>query len=236
VGVGIDGVAMQDIYFAHIAANRENFWTAIVVINASENEAEVEVSAYRVATTDDPGELIDRGAEPNFAPGEKRTYVILGDREDLGEGADWVKFTSTEPLFGYELFANPDASTGEQFAGMEAITQLGQNLVFPHTEDAVVDGATFTAVAVVNPGDSVANITISLLSADGIRKEAVETNIQPRGKRTFLAEGTCAICLFAEGAVSLGDTILVESDRDIAGFELYGTQDKTIGAVLSTAY
>ena len=230
VGVGIDGEAVNELYFAHIAANLENFWTAIVVINASANEAQVDVAPYRVPSADDAGELIDGGFTLSLNPGEKRTFVvILGVEPAFGEGASWVKFTATEPLIGYELFANPDSSPGEQFAGLEAITSLGRNLVFPHTENAVSEG--FTAVAVVNPGDETANITLSLISASGVRKEAVETNIQPKSKRTFLAA-----LLFAESTIDLGDTILVESDRDIAGFELYGTQDKTIGAVLSTAY
>lgn len=226
VGVGLSQSASTELYFVHIAQNLENFWTGIVVINLAESAAQIQIEAFSVA-----GVLIDGGMSLEFAPNEKKTFVV--DRRvglAFGEGAAWLKVTSATPVVGYELFGtipsdDPEGPLVDQFAGMESISELSNRLAFPHTEDAFTSGG-FTGVALINPATTPADLTLRLVSQDGTLKETNQNlSIQPQQKLVELASN-----LF-ETVLAFGDIILVESTEKIAGFELYGAGTKMLGAL-----
>jgi hypothetical protein len=131
---------------------------------------------------------------------------------------------------GYELFSNPDTSMGDTFAGLETIDTLSRNLAFSHTEEG--SGLGLTAVAIINPGEADANLVFSLVSSAGEVKEEVPwPSIRPKGKLI-----TTAGTIFTQSEIGIGDIILVDSDQEIAGFELYGDLSATMGALLATPY
>ncbi len=231
VGVGLSQSAPSELYFVHIAQNLENFWTGIVVINLSDDPAQILIEPYSVE-----GGLIDGGMSLDFAPNEKKTFVV--DRRvglAFGEGAAWLRVTSATPVVGYELFGtipndDPDGPLVDQFAGMESISELSNRLALPHTEDAFANDG-FTGVALINPAATTANLTLHLVSQNGTIKETNQSlSIQPNQKLVALASN-----LF-ETDLALGDTILVESSEKIAGFELYGAGTKTLGALTAWPY
>ena len=86
-------------------------------------------------------------------------------------------------------------------------------------------------MAVLNPQDQTANLTYALVSASGLVKATVEDDLLPKEKRAVLATQ-----LFPGEVVSAGDIILVSANLEIAGFELYGTPNKTMGALLAAPY
>jgi hypothetical protein len=226
VGVGLSDVSYNELYFAHIAEDLNSFWTGVVVINLSDSAEEITFEAYNSMS-----QLIDGGFTQTFAPGEKKTFVVLGEQLDFGENAAWVKVTSPGPITGFELFSNPSGTAGDTFAGLESIGILSKNLVFPHCEEANTDDG-LTAVVVINPGDVSAELTFRLVSDQGVEKASRQWDpINPKQKLAIVSFG-----IFPENEIEYGDIILVESNQEIAGFELFGNLLGTMGALTASPY
>jgi hypothetical protein len=204
----------------------DSFWTGVVVINLSDSAEDISFEAYNSMS-----QLIDGGFTQTFAPGEKKTFVVLGERHDFGENAAWVKVTSPGPVTGFELFSNPSGTAGDTFAGLESIGTLSKNLVFPHCEEANTNDG-LTAVVVINPGDVAAELTFRLVSDQGVEKASRQWDpINPKQKLAIVAAG-----IFPENEIEFGDIILVESNQEIAGFELFGNLLGTMGALTASPY
>lgn len=224
VGVGLNQAAGPELFVPHIAADTQNFWTGVVVINLDDQAATVSFEPYNAV-----GELIGGGFQESFAPGEKRSFLVLGDHLDFGPDAAWVRVTSSGPLTGYLLFGNPPSAGADQFAGFESVRQLSTRMLFPHTENTLVGG--FTGISIINPGDTTANLTLRLVAADGTVKSVNDSlTLAPKTKLVGLVGN-----LF-ESSVALGDIVLVESSENLAGFQLYGAGSKTLGALAAWPY
>lgn len=222
VGVGLNQKAYNELYFVHIAEDLASFWTGVVVINLAETSADITFEPYN-----SNGELIDGGFTQTFEAGEKHTFVVLGEREDFGPNAAWVKVTSPSPVTGFELFANPAGTAGDTFAGLEAAGVLSRKLAFCHTEEG---SGGLTGVALINPGEVAANLTFHLVAQDGTIKETANTGtLDPKQKLISIANN-----IFTQAEIAFGDIILVDSDQEIAGFELYGDFTGSLGALLAT--
>ncbi|MDJ0839491.1 MAG: hypothetical protein QNK37_23425 [Acidobacteriota bacterium] len=220
VGVSLSAETSQELYYVHIAQDTASFWTGVVVINLADVEANIQFQAYNTE-----GVLLDTITDLVFAPGEKKQWAVIGDTKPFGEQAAWLRVTSDQPMTGYELFGTVPAGA-DQWAGFEAVTQLGTNLVIPHTENGVTGG--FTGIAIVNPNDSDLQLTFQLVGADGNLKTETQDTVLPFRKVVSLVSG-----IFAGTAIQEGDTVFVTGDKPMAGFELYGSPNRTLGAIIA---
>ncbi len=226
VGVGLSQRSYNELYFVHIAEDLNSFWTGVVVINLADHAVDIRFEPYNRQQ-----QLINGGFTQRFEAGQKKTFVVLGDRQDFGPNASWVKVISPSGITGFELFANPAGSTADTFAGLESVGRLSRKLAFCHTEEAVTAGGV-TGVAIINPGASSANLTLRLVDATGfIRTSVQRPALKPKEKLV-----TAVSAIFPGFEIGLGDIILVDSDQEIAGFELYGDFNHTLGAVLAAPY
>lgn len=226
VGVGLSQRSYNELYFVHIAEDLNNFWTGVVVINLADHAVDIRFEPYnRLA------QLINGGFTQRFEAGQKKTFVVLGQRQDFGPNAAWVKVISPSAITGFELFANPAGSAADTFAGLEGVGRLSRKLAFCHTEEAASAGGV-TGIAIINPGASNANLTLRLVDATGFVRTSVQRPaLKPKEKLV-----TAVSAIFPGFTVGLGDIILVDSDQEIAGFELYGDFNHTLGAVLAAPY
>lgn len=215
VGVALDGEAGNDLIFAHIAKDVANFWTGVVIINSSNQESMVSITS-----TDSTGQLIGT-FEETYAPFEKKTYLVTASSVPFGTDSAWVRVQSSAPLVGYELFGTYD----DRFAGFESVRALATSCAVSHLEDTVTSGG-WTGLAIVNPNQESATLTLTLNSRLGVQKETTTQQVTAGNKLVALASN-----LFTSN-FEAGDWILVHSDLPVAGFELFGYERKTLAAVL----
>ena len=84
----------------------------------------------------------------------------------------------------------------------------------------------WTGLAIVNPNQESATLTLTLNSRVGVQKETTTQQVTAGNKLVALASN-----LFTSN-FEAGDWILVHSDLPVAGFELFGYERKTLAAVL----
>lgn len=216
VGLGLNAGARDNgslvadvntLYFTHIA-NVENFWTGISLVNVGSQEQGAEFRAY-----DGNGGLLGSG-QMTLASGEKLVELapsLLAGLEIEGE-AQWLEIIADADITGYELFGTYDT---KQMAGLEAITTISTSLCFPFVEPG---GGFWHGIALVNVSSQSASMTFKLFDDVGgeIISFTLPTPVLAKQKRIFLLTD-----LF--GPLPLNASWLsVTSNREIAGFELFG--------------
>jgi len=219
VGVSLSSRTSTELTFVHIARDTANFWTGIVAINPGSEPAEVEIRAYDV-----DGNLLDELTQRTFAPGEKVAWAVTDTSQPFGPGAAWLQLISDQPMTGYELFGT--LGEADQWAGFEAVTDLGTRLIVPHLEEGVRDGG-FTGIAIINPNPTDLALTLALVDASGVVKETALDTVAP-----FLQKLSIVSALFTS-PIEEGDHVVVTGDLPMAGFELYGFSNRTLGAIIA---
>jgi len=219
VGVSLSSQTAEELFFVHIARDTANFWTGIVAINLADVAAEVAIQAY-----DLNGMPLGQLTSRTFAAGEKVTWAVTDTSQPFGEGAAWLRLRSDQPMTGYELFGT--VGEADQWAGFEAVTNLGTRLVIPHLEDGVRDGG-FTGIAIINPAESDLELELLLVAGDGTIKDTADDTVAP-----FLQKLSIVSTLF-ESAIEEGDYVVVTGNQPMAGFELYGFGNRTLGAIIA---
>lgn len=226
VGVELDGQLSNELIYPHLVADTASFWTGVVVINAGTEAAEVAFTVYNAA-----GEEISGRAPELFAAGEKRTYLADRNTQDFGEGATWIKATSSEPLAGYMLFGTwPPA---DSFSGFQSVKNVGNRLCIPYIDastPASIAAGGFTGIALVNPSEE-NQVVLRLVNANGVQKQ--QSALQVLSKNQKLV--TLVRNLFTQ-EIEEGDKVIVQALQPIVGFALYGQGNKTLGGVLAVPY
>lgn len=216
VGVGLGGTSSQTLYFPHIAADTQTFWTGIVVINVGNALSNVSFQAYN-----GDGALLGGGFEEFLQPGQKRVFLVDRNSQPFGEGAAWLKVSAGQNLVGYELFGTYD----DRFAGFESVSRLTDQLIVVHLEETITEGG-WTGLALINPNENEVQLTLSLLDQNGENRETQNLTLSAREKFVGL------VTTIFTNDIQEGDRIVILSTDMIAGFELFGFGQETMGSVL----
>jgi len=203
----------NDIYFTHIAADTQNWWTGISLINTDTQPA-----TYRIIGYDSDGNEVIRMDSETLPPGGK----LLKTSETIfgGLGVDWMKIEGDGRLAGFELFGDPNL---DRAAGFKAATFLTDELIFPHV---MVTPPMWTGISLVNVSGQPTQITIGAYNDRGVLLAETNQTLAPFAKRLDLAQN-----LFDGPGLPAGTSYLrVRGDqRSLCGFELFGTLNMQTG-------
>jgi len=147
--------------------NNGTWRTAIVLVNPSENDARVTITAY-----DDAGGPLGAVEVPVDARSKYTTYPgSLG----FSSGVSWLSVVSDQELAdGLELFANAGATL---LSGSRSLRLEGKSGILPLLSETAVTG-----ISILNIQESPAEITLTLYSNDGGEVAVKELTLEPGAK------------------------------------------------------
>jgi len=152
--------------FPQVVENR-TWRTAIVLVNPSENDAQVTITAY-----DDAGMILGAEEVPVEARSKYTTYPgALG----FPSGVSWLAVVSDQELAdGLELFANTGATL---LSGSRSLRLEGTSGILPLLNDTAVTG-----ISILNAQEIPAEITLTLYSNDGLEVAVKGLTLAPGAK------------------------------------------------------
>ncbi len=208
-GLSLTGQTSQRLVFSHVASVDAGWWTGLVVVNPSDAEASLQITAF-----DQHGQPLVTASKA-LLPGSKLTALI--DGVSRGEamapngfplGTAWVMVESDAPLAGYELFGT---LAGGLFAGLQAGLGFVQDLILPFGSD----GDHFTAIALVSKESGPVEIT--RIDDAGVVSLPVVINTSANSRTLALARD-----LFPNEE---GGYLRVKSQGGVHAFQLHGPHD-----------
>ncbi len=221
VGVTLDDQTAEELVFAHIAKDVNQFWTGCVVINPQEEDVTLDILVFN-----DEGEMLEGGpASEVLAAGAKKTVLVDRYHNGLAEGTSWAIFKASQPVFGYMLFGS--YSPDDRFSGFQSVKAPSQTLCFPDTAMSTEEGG-WTGLALVNNNSSENQVRLVLLNEKGEEKGEVILTLAPMKKFIGLVK-----TVFQGQTLEKGDKVMAFAASPIAGFELYGKNKETLGGILA---
>ena len=199
----------NNVYFTHVARDVVTFWTGFAVVNVTEVDNNVKLTAY--------GPNGKRVGERTFTLGSlgKLTGSAASFIGEAGNPADvdWFSLEADGPIVGYTLFGTLDP-TGKRLAGFEATSALRTELSFPY----LLPSGGWHGISVVNISDTTANLDFRIVDDVGNTLQTETLQLGPREKLlTSLRD------LFQMSDLPLNAAwVYCESDLPLAGFELFG--------------
>jgi len=171
----------------------------------------------RVRWIDDGGEIIGRERDVTLTPYgtvqiDSASFFGLppgsGRSGYLQIASAWVRLT------GSVRFRDPD---GEKFASMLPLVHEGRrSLVFSHL---ISTSDFFTGLAIVNPGEQAAELTLEVLRADG---SVLATKQEQLSAHQRLSRLLTEYFPQLKGQSLTSGTIRIASDQEVAAFALFG--------------
>ncbi|CAM2065557.1 PKD domain-containing protein [Sulfidibacter corallicola] len=201
----------RDIYFPHVAADTNTFWTGIAFVNGGHLSTGVRLIAYNSAGQ----EVASR--DMVLGPFEKQVGLAQTFFPDLAAdaGVSWIRLQTDGQVHGYELFGDNDGDN-TQLAGFPAVTGGSRELVF--CKILFEPGKYYTGLAVVNlSSTSTAQLTYEVYDAAGSVLATANRSVGAFQKDVALVE-TIFGGVLPEGAV----WVRLTSDQPLAGFQLMG--------------
>lgn len=213
-GLITDTSSGRAVLFTHVAANTQLFWTGYSVINLTDQNANVAVTAY-----DNNGAQLANNVVS--IPAFGKLLRVTGDAL-VPPGTSWFivsGLSETTVLAGMELFGSLD---DRQLAGFQATPLVGKKFYFPFVISGSAnrptnfDGlvANWTGISVVNPNAGSANLTIRVYRSDGALAQGT-TTLASNNKLLNTINGLMGITDFY-GYVE------IEATESVAGFSLSG--------------
>lgn len=212
----------------------DNDWiNEIHIINPGATGASITARVYELVDgsyteTDSTPLTLAGGASMTFSP--------------AGTAQRWVHFESSQPLSGTSFFSRTVEGRGEEKAGIPLFKEsgdLGTSLIIPHIP---ADRNFFSGAVVLNPNDSLANLSYEFYDANGDQLLGVQTanaptSLDPNQKWVgFLAPFGDLPSVF-DDETNGGDLVSwlkISSDQPLAAFELFGYK-ATSDSPLATA-
>lgn len=197
----------NSIYFTHIAADTQNWWTGISLINTGSESASYQIIGY-----DRLGSEVARLESQILQPGGK---LLKTSQAIFGEKAvDWMKVEGDGRLAGFELFGDPDLNRS---AGFQAATFVTDALLFPHV---VTDFPNWTGIALVNVASQPIDVIFQAYNDRGERLAESQQTLAAFAKILNVAQN-----LFEPGGMPAGTTYIkvLASQPALCGFQLFGT-------------
>lgn len=197
----------SNLYFTHIAKDRENWWTGIALINPGTTPVRYDFLGY-----DPAGNLTIQEEGRLLQPGEKllSTAAALFGTRDVA----WLEVVADAELIGFELFGDPAL---DRMAGFQAAEVVSDRLIFPRIEADQPDR--WTGISLVNVDDQPLTVTLRARSESGAVIAQSSRELGPKAKLVDVPQR-----LFDGGYPTGIAYIEAVSDRAaLCGFELFGT-------------
>lgn len=204
----------QTLYAAHLALMPNVYYTEVNLDNPNATAATVTITPYRADGT--------TFAAPFQVTVPANQCVTLRDTAlglPAGETSEgWLKVDSTLAIVGCLTFGNP--VDNHYMATLPLQSSGAMDYYFAHVADGLFGSTSFfTGLAVVNPGETTASVTIAIYSTSGALLGQVTVNLPARQKYVRLLQ-------FIEGMPALPDPltgyIRITSNKNIYTFELFG--------------
>jgi len=206
-GETLSGVLLKDdsadsLYFPHLASDK-TWWTGIVAYNPNNAEVNLTVTPYKSS-----GEAMDT-IPVNIAAGKKYIGDMAGLK--LPETTAWFKVDASQSLNGFELFGTRN---GNLLAGYSTVNIKRKGGVFPK-----LDGEGWTGIAFVNATETTAKINLRVYDDAG--GKLYERDITLAGYEKLVNQPED---IFG-GSITAGTYIKFNSDQEVVGFQLNGSDD-----------
>ena len=138
-----------------------------------------------------------------------------------GTTQGYVKITSSGPrLAGSVVFGDPARNTFS--SSLPLVSTLLTSFVYSQLAS---NETFFTGIAILNPGDADATVTVEVFDAKGVRVVATVESIPARGRKSQLLTQYFPALI---GQSRSSGYIKVTSDRAVASFALFGTNDLSV--------
>lgn len=208
-GVRLSEEKSTELVYPHIVEDEE-WWTGINAYNPQYHDVD-DVTAMMSVTYYNMGGTQVGLIEDAFV-NSRTSKVNTG--AGLPAGTAWQRVIADRPMLGFQLFGK---YTGEQLAGYNVVNLASRVGVFPKIEK---DG--WTGIAFVNLEPETANIKLQALDNLGYVVAESDISMAPYSKKVELIEDVFDL------DVDLATYVRYNSDRDVAGFQLNGTNDQTM--------
>jgi len=137
------------------------------------------------------------------------TELLPGDKLDEDV---WVIVASESDLAGMSMFGTTDLQTQ---VALPLFQNAAAEMIFPYV---VISDTYFTGITLVNTDETEASVTLSAYLEGGDLLTSVETTIPSLGKYVRLLND-----IFDTDTPGLIRSVVVQSDRLLVGFELFGS-------------
>jgi hypothetical protein len=207
-------------FFMPHLANADGWDTRIAVVNQAAEPAEVFFHFYRTT---------EAGYEKQHFPATLTTLEGGGFRmgplesffpDITPDNARWLRIRSDRALSGVFLFANE--AFGGNLAAVSLVPAGARTLYFNHL---AVDDTWWTGISIVNPDLAYpARVDLQPFRPDGLAiGDPLQLDIAP-GCRYINMLGAA----FPPETLAEAGWIQIDADREVAGFELFGTNDLSL--------
>lgn len=199
------------LYLPHITRDRASFWTGYSLANeSSTTTASGTMRAFNAS-----GELL---GEEGFTiePGANEVGIIGSARFIGMDDVAWLEIESDNTLAGLELIGSVGVGN---LSGFLLPSAPANNLAFPLLRN---DGQLFSALALVNTGDTAQDAEIQWTDAQGNIVDTQLVNLNARGQWTGIAPS--------------GATQAQVTGQDLVGFCLIGHGDGRTAGYLGKEY
>ena len=204
-------------YAPHVVFFPGTYYTEVSLINPGGNPVTAILTAY-----DASGNPMGTPVEVDIPANQVR--ILRDDQLGLPAGVaseGWLRVDSTGgSVLGCLTFGNP--ADNHYMSTLPLQSQPANRLYFAQVANGTVGGVSFfTGIAVVNPGDSPALVTIEVHGSDGALLGTATRQLAPREKYVRLIHQI-------EGIGTLPDQssgyILVDADQPVFSFVLFGDE------------
>ena len=189
------------LYFSHFDTTAA-WWTGIALANPNSTQANVTLTAYNQSGT-------EIGSSTITLPANGQTVFEVKDPPLSVSGTTgWIRVEADQFIVGLEILGS---ITSGGLAGLVASNAVWNNLAFSHFDTTA---AWWTGIALANPNDSSASITLTAYdqSGTGIGNSTI----------TLPANGQMFFQVKDQMSVSGTGWINAISDQPIVGLEIFG--------------
>ena len=206
------------IVFPHVPADRARFWSGAVVLNSGTITANLSVQLIG-ENGSDLSHLLSPTVPAQLEPFQKWVTFLApgpggaaGIFDDAGseEKVSYVVMSADQEIAGFQLFGYQLGVTDEvATSGIMALPD--QNRTHWPIRVALTD-VEWSGFTVLNPGDSAADLDVTVLGTDGNILAEARTTIQPREKLLGLnSAGGFNFPSNADALISLPDGTLIQT-------------------------
>ncbi|BBB32873.1 hypothetical protein TTHT_1360 [Thermotomaculum hydrothermale] len=208
-GVELPSSGSMTLFIPHIPEETDIFWTGFAIVNPNAEDANLTVDLYSKT-----GESV--GSVGITIPAGSKLKGLAGDLfGDAYGSAEWGIIRSDKPIFGIELY------------GTVASGICGYLLPYIATSEGylpeLITGENYwNGIAITNPSDVNATITIELVAADGTVKSTKDVQLGSMQRFKSVVKD-----LFSDVEIESTDYIYYHSNTSIIAIEVSGDLDRT---------
>ena len=208
-GVELPSQGSTLIYIPHIPDNVAVFWTGITMVNPNDVAVDVSIEFFQ-----DDGTQLET-SQFQIEPRTKTKGLMDDLFPEVSGEASWGIIQSDLPIIALELYGTYNAG----ICGYGLPYELKTNLVLPAIE---MEPGNWTGIALTNPGEETATVTLELRSGQGDLKSSWSGEIGARSRIKDVVQN-----YFTDVSFEKSDYIAISSSVPITATEVAGSDDRS---------